>query len=115
VDVWAEYARLSEEEGWTQERIGRAKGVDQSLVSKRITLHQMPDTVKRFMNQKLLEERHLIEILALCTESYFSPLTSEVAWLELAELAATGVTKNGKKTVRAMTPCAWGSRDGEEC
>jgi hypothetical protein len=70
----------------------------------------MPDSVKTFTNQDKLKEAHLIEILGLQVDLYFSPLTSEVAWLELAELAATGVVKNGKKTVRAMTPCAWGSR-----
>lgn len=102
VDTWAEYARLADEEGWTQERIAQAKRVSQAMVSQRISLHRMSNRIKEFIRQGKINEWHLIEISGLLVDKYFGPwLTSEQAWLELAELSATGVTKNGKKTVRA--------------
>ena len=65
VDVWAEYARLHDEEGWTQATIALAKGVTQSRVSERQKWAALPDHVKRFIQQKLLTEAHLREITSL--------------------------------------------------
>jgi len=36
VDIWAEYARLRDEEGWTQKQIANAKGVSRSVVGDRL-------------------------------------------------------------------------------
>lgn len=102
-DVWAEYARLHEKEGWTQEKIAEVKGVSQSLVSVRLKLHCLPEKIKEFITQGLLSEAHLRRISDLLLESYFSPwLTSEQAMLELAEKAVHDKKKNGEKSVRSL-------------
>jgi site-specific DNA-methyltransferase (adenine-specific) len=103
VDVWANYAWLASLPGWTQERIAKAKGIGQSIVSKRLKLNKLPNTIKRFIHQGFLTERHLIEISEIFTSEYFSPwLTTEQAQLELAAKAAKDKAKNGAKTVRAV-------------
>jgi len=103
-DVWAEYARLYEEEGWTQEKIAQVKGLeDHSTVSYRLKLHRLPGRIKVFVTQGLLSETHLRRIAQLCLESHFAPwLTSEQAMLELAEKAVRDKQKNGEKSVRAL-------------
>lgn len=89
VDVWSEYARLRDEEGWTQEKIARAKGVSQAIVSYRLKLHDnLPNEIKGFITQGNLEETHCREISQLSLELYFSSwLTTESLWLDLAETA----------------------------
>ncbi|MGB9791858.1 MAG: DNA methyltransferase [Thermacetogeniaceae bacterium] len=102
-DVWTEYARLYEEEGWTQEKIAEVKGVSQQMVSYRLKLHKLPEKIKGFTNQGLLSETHLLKIAALRIDSYFAPwLTQEQAMLELAEKAVRDKKKNGEKSVRAL-------------
>lgn len=102
-DVWAEYARLYQEERWTQEKIAEVKGVSQSLVSVRLKLYCLPEKIKEFITQGLLSEAHLRRISDLLLESYFSPwLTPEQAMLELAEKAVHDKKKNGEKSVRAL-------------
>jgi len=89
VDVWAEYYRLWKEEGWTQEKIARAKGVDQSFVARRIKLHLLPEGIKQFMSQGFLTEGHFAEILGICVDSYLSGwLTTEQTQKEIIEKAA---------------------------
>lgn len=47
MDVWAEYARLRDEEGWTQQQIADAKGVSQPRVSARLQYHDdLPGTIR---------------------------------------------------------------------
>lgn len=102
-DVWAEYARLYEEEGWTQEKIAEVKGVTQPTVAWRLKLNRLPENVKRFMLQGLLTEAHLRLIAGLCLEAYFTPwLTTEQAMVELAEKTVRDKQKNGEKSVRAL-------------
>ena len=102
VDVWANYAWLAGQ-GWTQERIARAKGVKQAIVSKRINLNDLSDGIKQFIHQRTLDEAHLIEISALFIDEYFeSWLTTSEAQLELVEKAVRDKSKNGSKTVRAF-------------
>lgn len=102
-DVWAEYARLYEEEGWTQEKIAKVKGVSQKTVSLRLKLHRLPEKIKRFIHQGLLSEAHLTRISELYLEVYFAPwLTTEQVMLELAEKAVHDKKKNGEKSVRAL-------------
>lgn len=102
VDVWAHYARLRGE-GWTQERIARAKGVKQAIISKRLKLYELADSIKTFIHQQLLDEAHLIEILRLFIDEYLNNwLTSTQAHLELATKAVNDKSKNGKKTVKAV-------------
>lgn len=74
MDVWAEYARLRDDEGWTQQRIAEAKGVSKSIVSERIGWHEgLPDNVKSLIGSEEssvtpLTEQHLrlvfIKVLA---------------------------------------------------
>jgi site-specific DNA-methyltransferase (adenine-specific) len=92
VDVWAEYARLRDEEGWTQERIASAKGISQPMVTYRLKLHdKLPEEIKKFITQGKLEETHCREIINLSLELYFSPwLTTEQLWLKLAKKAIDG-------------------------
>lgn len=102
LDVWANYAYLHDKEGWTQQQIADAKGIDRSFIGYRLKLHSLPNQIKEFVNQKLLTETHLIEITKLGIDSHFVPwLTTEQAWQELAELAVRGIRKDGKKTTRA--------------
>lgn len=87
VDVWTSYARLSGL-GWTQEKIAEAHGVSQQLVSRRLSLHRLPDKIKHFTTQGKLTERHLAEIVKLLLGSNFSEwLTTEQAQLELCKEA----------------------------
>ena len=102
VDIWAEYARLKSL-GWTQQRIAKAKGVDQSVVSRRLTFHTMSDKIKKFMHKELLAEFHLMEIIILCTVHNLSPwLTTSKAWEQLAEKAVNDRAKNGSKSREAV-------------
>lgn len=88
VDVWANYAWLSGL-GWTQERIAKAKGVKQSLVSERSNWNRYPEAIKKFIYQDVIQEAHLRQISAISIDRYFSSwLTTERAQLELAKHAA---------------------------
>jgi ParB-like chromosome segregation protein Spo0J len=101
VDVWAEYARLRDEERWTQQQIADAKGVDRSFVSIRQRLHDlMPQCIKDYVIQGLLFEAHLREISSVLLESHFSPwLTTEQAWEKLADWAKGRTVRETKKKV----------------
>ena len=102
-DVWAEYARLYEEEGWTQEKIAEVKSVSQKTVSLRLKLHRLPERVKDFIPQGLLTEAHLARIAEVYLEEYFTPwLTPDEAIVELAEKAVRDRKKNGEKSVRSL-------------
>jgi hypothetical protein len=69
VDVWAEYERLANEEGWTQQRIADAKGVAKSKVSEKIRYNSLPDEVKRLCSDGDLTEGHLEPISSLVPTS----------------------------------------------
>ena len=103
-DVWAEYARLHEEEGWGLERIARVKGVDKSLVSRRIRLYHLPEKLKGCVDSGILTETHLRAIMdGVDLSQHFSFwLTTEQAMLELADKAVHDKKKNGEKSVRAL-------------
>jgi site-specific DNA-methyltransferase (adenine-specific) len=104
IDIWAEYARLRDEEGWTQEKIAKVKGVDKSLVSRRVRLNNLPNKLKGYVDSGILSETHLRSISdGVDLSQHFSPwLTPERAMLELAEKAAYDRKKNGDKSVRAL-------------
>lgn len=65
-DMWAEYARLSTEEGWTQQQIADAKGVQRTLVTERIGWNKYPDDIKEVVSTGDLTERHLREVSGEC-------------------------------------------------
>ena len=70
IDIWAEYARLRDEEKWTQERIAQVKRVTQQMVSLRLKLHNMSEGIKRHTSQGDLTEGHLTEISKLQVDLY---------------------------------------------
>lgn len=103
VDVWAEYARLHDEEGWTQEKISNAKGTDKGTVSRRIKFNSLPESIKEYVGTGMLAEGHLKVITEVVGTFQHSPwLTSAQAVLELAEKAVHDKKKNGDKSVRAL-------------
>lgn len=104
VDVWAEYARLYEKEGWAQEKIAQVKGLKSHvMVSYRLKLYRLPGQVKDFVTQGLLSETHLRKIVDLLLELHFAPwFTSEQAMLELAEKTVKDIKKNRQKSVCAL-------------
>ncbi len=70
-DLWAEYYHLNKDLGWTQEEIGKAYEVDRTMVTRRIGLHELPEEIKKYVTQNLINERQLVDILPLCLESHF--------------------------------------------
>ena len=54
------------DDGWTQSRIAEAKGVDQSIVSRRIRLSMLPESVLYFMTKDTMNEGKARELLDLC-------------------------------------------------
>jgi len=55
VDVWTEYARLRDDEGWAQERIARAKGGSQGTVSLRLKFHdKLPMEIKEYIARAII-------------------------------------------------------------
>jgi ParB/RepB/Spo0J family partition protein len=101
VDVWAEYARLRDEESWTQEQIARAKGVRQGHVSDRLKYHdKLPENIKKSIRQEKLTEGHLEKITSLSVVGYFSDwLTTENLWLKVARWATTATVRETKDEV----------------
>jgi len=92
LDVWASYQKLADLK-WSQERIASVHGISQALVSYRLKLYLLPDSIKGFITQGFLTELHLREIMQLSLELYLSLwLTFGQAQIELAEWAASGRT-----------------------
>lgn len=83
-DVWAEYKRLHEGEGWTQQQIAQAKGVTQSSVSVYLRFAAFPKPVlNAFIKHAVLKEEHARELLKLSKFDNFAP------WLTPAEQRVT--------------------------
>jgi len=60
-DIWAEYHRLNKDEGWTQQRIADAKGVDVPTVSRRVRWHEkLPQVARKATCDGTFDEGHLI-------------------------------------------------------
>lgn len=63
VDMWLEYRRLKDEEGWDVETISQAKGVRKTLVYDRLTYAQLPASVlAAFSANDCLKESHAAEL-----------------------------------------------------
>jgi ParB/RepB/Spo0J family partition protein len=89
VEVWANYAWLADDKGWSQDRIAEAKGVKQAMVSYRLALHNLPSKIKSFITQNKLSERHLREINSLSPGLYLADwLTTDQAKIEICREAA---------------------------
>lgn len=84
MDVWAEYARLRDEEGWTQDAIARAKAVTKSMVSMRIKWHEgLPDTIKALVgsSNSILTEGHIQAVFTeVQTFELLAPWADTPAW-----------------------------------
>lgn len=90
LDVWAEYARLRDEEEWSLAQIAEAKGCDIMQASRRIKFHiALPTFAKQAVSDGLLDEGHceaislVVSDIAsldpwLTTEKAQSELTAEV-------------------------------------
>lgn len=67
VDVWMDYKRLRDDEGWTQQQIADAKGLkNRTVVSFRLDYADFPDSVlERFVTNDFLVEGHAREIKTL--------------------------------------------------
>lgn len=106
LDVWAEYWRLWKEEGWTQQQIADAKGVDKGTSSLRCKLHQeLSPVAKKACLDELLEEGHCIAIISLSLDvQTFDPwLTTTQAQTELTQSILQkhrGSSKGDKPTVK---------------
>jgi ParB/RepB/Spo0J family partition protein len=103
VDKWRHYAWLNKELGWSQDKVGKTKGVGQKMAGNRIRLFGLPDDIKSFSSQGLIEEGHLIEILGLEVDYYFNDwLATEQAQHELIQKAIKDKSKNGSKSTKAV-------------
>jgi DNA modification methylase len=75
VDVWGDYARRIQDEGWTQQEMANWLGVSQALVSLRFRLNES-QVLKRPVLDGILDEGHCQEILRVYQTS-----NNLTAWL----------------------------------
>lgn len=100
-DMWASYKALADQ-GWTQERIAKAKGVSQNFVSYRINLAELPESVlDKFITTPNLNERHGRELLRLSPGDNLEQwITREQIMLEIIkEIGDYAIADKFKKKV----------------
>jgi len=86
-DVWAEYKRLNDEEGWPQRRIAQAKEVALGLVNARLAFASFPLDVLAAFNHCLLKEDHARELDKCSKFEHLTPwLTRDQALTEIVVL-----------------------------
>lgn len=101
-DIWAEYNHLSIDLGWTQDKIAKVYDVTRAMVSFRINLHELPNEIKKYVNQGLLTETQTIELLRLSINLHFSEwLTTDEIRLRCARELIKNSLPGIPKTVRA--------------
>jgi ParB/RepB/Spo0J family partition protein len=108
-DVWAEYRRLKDEEGWTHERISQAKGVNRATVTLRMGYAEFPEKVlAAFVKNDFLKESHASEMSKLLDFNNLTPwLTRDQA---LTEILASMLEKHrGGSTGLAPTASVFAS------
>lgn len=95
-EVWASYKALSDN-GWTQERIAQAKGVNRALVSQKISYANFPKTIlDEFVKNDFLKEGHASELNKLLNFNNLQPwLTREDAMKEIID--RVGENPNARK------------------
>jgi len=87
VDIWTEYARLRDDEGWDVEQICRVKRIGKTLCYDRLALAQTPGEFKVLFHPGGIDEKHGRELLSLKVRVEFSPwLTTSNLWVDLANL-----------------------------
>jgi hypothetical protein len=86
-DIWAEYRRLKDGEGWSGAKIAAAKRQSEGAVSERLRYARFPQAVlDAFFNAPILNERHARELLALSTVEGLAPwLTRDQALAEIVD------------------------------
>jgi len=101
IDIWAEYARLRDEERWSQKEIANVKNVSRSVVGDRIRFFdRLPKEIKDFVCRSFLSEQHLRLIMQLSVDRHFSSwLTTEQLWIKLAKWSKTKTTRETKEEV----------------
>lgn len=101
-DVWAEYARLRDEEGWTQKRIAEAKGVHPTTVGERIKWNALPANIKGYVRDtnSLISEGHLRPVFAEI-QTFVFPATDDDLQALRIEYIETAAQK--KWSVRQLT------------
>jgi hypothetical protein len=84
-DMWIEYRRLNEDEGWTQQQIAAAKGVAQQTVAMRCKYAAFPMAILRdFTKNDFLKEGHALELSKLQNFCNLAPwLTRDHALTEI--------------------------------
>jgi len=108
LDTWRYYYELSQRPSdgkgkWTQERIAKAVGVKQPVVSNRLKWHnKVPQKIKEFINQFIITEKHIELITRLEADLYFSPwLTTKQLWIDIANW----VVEKGKVEIEISIFC----------
>lgn len=107
VEVWASYKKLAEM-GWTQERIAKAKGVSQKMVSFRLNCANLPDSITQYFSTKdFLNEGQAREFLKLehCTnlsswldrETAMQEIMARVLKLKISHITAKVFAKEVEK------------------
>jgi hypothetical protein len=109
-DAWGEYRRLSEQEGWSQEKIADAKRVDQATVSRRLRFASFPPKIQHtFMKHDFLKEVHAGELLKLCNFHHLEPWLDQ--GLVLCEIVETVLEKHRGGSAEKALPAGAGTRD----
>lgn len=112
LDTWAEYYRLWKDEGWTQARIGAAKGCDVPTVSRRVKWHSsLPSVARQATCDGIFDEGHCEALSSLTCDvaSLARWLTTDQAQAELvAEVLGKhrGKTEGIKPTVATVRDAA---------
>jgi ParB-like chromosome segregation protein Spo0J len=105
LDVWAEYHRLWKEEGWTQQRIADAKGVQRDLVTRRCGWHEdLCEAARAAVCNGTFDEGHAKAVSEVCvtlhTDALSPWLTTTAAQTEfVAALLKSAKKKDGKPSV----------------
>lgn len=97
VDKWMSYKALADQ-GWTQERIAKAKGVSRGFVSYRVRLACLPDAVLEIVKNGFMNEFQAINLLELSRLD-----NSEAAMLHVIEQAGPSSTAKDFKVLVAKT------------
>ncbi len=99
LNVWSDYAKLYEMWG-NQQKVAEAVGVSQTTVSFRLRLNSLPDSIKKFISQRVLKEEHLKEIVEILAPNNISSwLTTKQAQLEIAPCPNPPLYDNLKETL----------------
>ena len=103
VDVWCDYARRVQEDGWSQSELAQWLGISPALVSLRVRLSEVA-SAKAAVLAGLLDESHCHEILAVLQPAKeLAPwLTTDQARQELINEVTKNATNSAKPSRGAV-------------